>query len=371
MTPELKEYRPKRIVNVHRHVDGPWFWDKYSAHPYVGCFYGCRFCYQRGGFGRTSWPDFDRVIKVKTNAAQLLRKELGRLDKELIVCGDWQEPAEKRYRISRDMLKVILELEFPLLIIERSPLVCRDLDIIREIEAKSWAGAIFSLSNLDPTLKHVFEPKSPGVRFRLKAMERLALAGVKAGAALMPILPLVGDRKDQLEQAVKAIKDHGGSFVLAGGLTMSGAQAQQTLAAYGARDPGLEARLRRLYCWTPDNKPAYAPPEGYGSRLGFTVRELCGKYGLRDRMERPVRPGPLAVNKRVAERLFLKTYDLELEQSAVQRIWAYRKAAWTVDEWPESVAELYRDQGRAGLRQLPGIGTSLAGLMAGWLDRMD
>jgi DNA polymerase/3'-5' exonuclease PolX len=75
----------------------------------------------------------------------------------------------------------------------------------------------------------------------------------------------------------------------------------------------------------------------------------------------------LAVNKRIAERLFLKTYDLELEQAKDYRIWAYRKAAWTVDEWPESVAEIYHAHGEAGLWELPGIGKKLAGEIARWL----
>jgi DNA polymerase/3'-5' exonuclease PolX len=75
----------------------------------------------------------------------------------------------------------------------------------------------------------------------------------------------------------------------------------------------------------------------------------------------------LAINKRVAERLFLKTYDLELEQASQPRIWAYRKAAWTVDEWPESVAGFLASKGEAGLRALPGIGNSIAAEVAGWI----
>jgi DNA polymerase/3'-5' exonuclease PolX len=97
------------------------------------------------------------------------------------------------------------------------------------------------------------------------------------------------------------------------------------------------------------------------------LRELCARHGLLDRMPRYIAPGPLAVNKHIAERLFLKTYDLELEQAKDYRIWAYRKAAWTVDEWPESIAELYEARGEAGLRELPAIGKSLAGEIARWL----
>jgi DNA polymerase/3'-5' exonuclease PolX len=69
----------------------------------------------------------------------------------------------------------------------------------------------------------------------------------------------------------------------------------------------------------------------------------------------------------VAERLFLRTYDLELEQARDYRIWAYRKAAWTVDEWSESVAEIYETQGEAGLRELPKVGGRIAKRIAGWL----
>ena len=71
--------------------------------------------------------------------------------------------------------------------------------------------------------------------------------------------------------------------------------------------------------------------------------------------------------ERIAERLFLKTYDLELEEARDYRIWAYRRAAWTVDEWPEPIGEIYRARGEAGLRELPGIGRSLAGQIGGWL----
>ena len=63
-----------------------------------------------------------------------------------------------------------------------------------------------------------------------------------------------------------------------------------------------------------------------------------------------------------------KTYDLELEEADDYRIWAYRKAAWTVDELAESVADLYDARGEAGLQELPGIGKKLAGQVAQWLQ---
>ena len=202
-------------------------------------------------------------------------------------------------------------------------------------------------------------------------MRELASAGILVGASLMPIFPFVGDSGAQLDDTVRAVKDHGGSFALAGALTMDGVQAQRTLAAARRLDPALEAEWRTLYQWEPGGKLSYGPPGAYNAGLGLLVRELCARHGLADRMPRYVAPGPLAVNKRIAERLFLKTYDLELAQAQSYRIWAYRKAAWAVDECRENIAELYETQGEAGLCELPGIGKSLSARVATWLEEED
>jgi DNA repair photolyase len=363
---EFQEYQARRIVNVHRHVDGPWFWGKYSAHPYVGCRSGCAFCYVRGGryLGRRDPSSFDTAIQVKTNAVELLRAELPRLERDVIACGDWQQPAEDRYRLSRGMLEVVRDMGFPLFIVERSPLLARDLDLLVDINRRAWVGVVFSLSNVDPMLKKAFEPRSPGLKLRLQAMQLLAEAGILVGAALMPIIPIVGDDEHHLQDAVLAIKEHGGVFIMAGGLTMEGVQAERTLSAALDLDPTLEAPWRQLYLWSKGAKPSYSPQSAYNARLGLMVREVCARHGLIDRMPRYIAPGPLAVNKRIAERLFLKTYELELAQAQSYRVWAYRKAAWTVDEWPESIAEVFESLGESGLQQLPGIGKGVAAEIA-------
>jgi len=307
------------------------------------------------------------LIQVKINAVEQLRKELPRLDREVIACGDWQQPAEGRYRLSRGMLEVVRDLGFPLFIAERSPLLTRDLDLLVEINQRAWVGVVLSMSSVDPASRQAFEPRSPGLKCRLQAMEMLASAGILVGTSLMPVLPCVGDDEKHLEDAVRATQAHGGSFVMAGGLTMEGIQAERTLAAARQLDAALEARWRELYHWNAGQKPSYGPPRLYNARLGLLIRELCARHSLMDRMPRYIAPGPLAINKRIAERLFLKTYDLELDQANDYRIWAYRKAAWTVDELHESVSEIYHTRGEAGLCELSGIGKSLAGEIARWL----
>jgi DNA polymerase/3'-5' exonuclease PolX len=91
------------------------------------------------------------------------------------------------------------------------------------------------------------------------------------------------------------------------------------------------------------------------------------RFGLADRMSRYAGTGALAINKRIAEKLFLKMYDLELALASPQRIWAYRKATWPVEECQESLAALYEKQGEAGLRTLPAIGPSIAVEISHWL----
>jgi DNA repair photolyase len=372
MKPDYQEYQARSVLNVHKHVDG-WFYDKYSAHPYVGCAFGCEFCYSREDkylAGRD--PDeFDRLIRVKVNAAEILRRELARQPVDVIVCGDWQLPAERDYGLSRRMLEVVRDFGFPLFIVERSPLLTRDLDLLTEINRRAWVGVVYSISTLDPAVKRAFEPRSPGVKMRLAAMAQLAQAGILVGTALMPVLPVVADDDKHLEEVVVATREHGGRFVLAGGLTMSGPQAARVWHVVDRCFPQARPTYEQLYAgnaYSPSGRYNTDPSAGSGQALARRVRALCQKHGLADRMPRWIEPGPRGVNRWLAERLFHKTYDLELEGADERRLWAYRRAAWTVDEWPTSLAELYASQGLAGLLALPGIGERLARLIAGWLE---
>ena len=364
MKPAYQEYQARKILNVHKHVDG-WFFDKYSAHPYVGCASGCEFCYSREDKyrGGRDPDEFDRVIRVKVNAAELLRRELARQPVDVLACGDWQLPAERDYALLRRMLEVVRDLSFPLFIVERSPLLTRDLDLLTEINRRAWVGVVYSISTLDAAVKRAFEPRSPAVKLRLAAMAQLAQAGILVGTALMPVLPVVADDDKHLEEVIVATREHGGRFVLVGALTMSGPQAARVWGVLDRCFPQARPTYEQLYAGH-----AYGPAGSYSADLARRVRALCAKHGLADRMPRWIEPGPRGVNRWLAERLFNKTYDLELEGADERRLWAYRRAAWTVDEWPTSLAELYAGHGLAGLLALPGIGERLARLIAGWLE---
>ncbi len=369
MALQFEEIQAKKIVNVHKHVDGPWFWTKYSAHPYVGCRSGCEFCYLRGGIylGHRDPESFDTLIQVKMNAVERMRVELGRLQPDVIFAGDWQQPAEDRYLLSRQMLEAVLEAQFPLFIVERSDLLLRDTDLLQAIQDNSWVSVAYSISNVDPDLKAAFEPRSPGLRRRLEAIRFLADSGIPAGVSLMPVIPFLGDDRATLEDTIMAARDYGAEFVIAGGMTMDGVQAERTWAAAGQMDLAIEQQWRELY--NQGGGQSAAGADSYSAKLGRLVRELCAKHGIADRMPRYIPAGPLGVNKHLAERFFLKTYDLELEGAPANQVWTYRKAAWTVDELDESIADIYASRGEFGLQALPEIGKTLAGHIAKWLQR--
>lgn len=353
-------YRPKTILNKHKRADH-WFWTRYSAYPYIGCQHGCEFCYcrERKYAPYDDLSDFAYVIKVKENAPELLRRALTRVPVETVFTGDYQ-PAERRFGVSRRMLEVCLELGFPVFVLERSPTVLRDLDLLTAIHQRARAVVAFSVISTPDSPTHArvqdMERFAPSAEKRFAAMRTLAEAGIPTGTCFMPILPGLCDDDANLEAVVRWTAAHGGSFVLAAGLTLADQQRAYFFDVLRDRFPDLVEPYARLY-----------PPGSYAAagvdprRIGRRLRELCRRYGVRDRIPRPIIPGDKrARNKRIAEALANAAYDLELEEAQSSRVWAYRKAAWAIDDLEQDVGLLYSRLGRRGLESIDDVGPSIA-----------
>jgi DNA repair photolyase len=121
--------------------------------------------------------DFGYFIKVKENAPELLRKALSRLPVAVVATGDYQ-PAEKKFEVSRRMLEVCLDLGFPVSVLERSPLVLRDLDLLKEINQRAPSVVFFSI---------ISAPDSPTCE-RVRQMENLAPRMEKRYAAMLRMI---------------------------------------------------------------------------------------------------------------------------------------------------------------------------------------
>jgi hypothetical protein len=191
-------------------------------------------------------------------------------------------------------------------------------------------------------------------------MERLAKAGILTGTCMMPILPDLCDDDANLQYVVKWTAEHGGQFVLAGGLTLSDQQRDYFLDVLDEGHPGLADRYRTLY---PES--SYGPARSDWRPVALRIKELCEQYGIRDRMPRPIIPGDKrTLNKLVVEALANQSYYMELNGEPQRRVWAYRKAAWAIEDTPQDLGLIYRAMGRKGLESIENVGPKLAQVMA-------
>jgi len=199
------------------------------------------------------------------------------------------------------------------------------------------------------------EHLAPVAEKRFAAMQKLAEAGIPTGTVAMPLLPGLCDDVATLESLAHWTAEHGGGFVIASGLTLSDQQKDYFFKVLGERFPDLLPVYRRLF-----------PLKSYGQAgdswrtIGLQVHEACSKYGIPDRMPRPIIPGEKrALNKRVVEALANEVYGMELNGESDQRVWAYRKVAWAIEDLEQDIGLLYRTMGLKGLQSIPNVGESL------------
>src|SRR5262245_42453343 len=213
--PVQVEYRLEPCRSALNPVRGMPF--KWSLNPYMGCVHRCTFCYVRHFEQRADRPSDDRYgqsIRVKTNVAEVLRGELARAswEHESVALGtatDPYQPAEGRFRLTRECLEALTEARNPFSIVTRGPLVVRDVDVLQEASARVEVDVYFSIPTLDERVWRTTEPGTAPPRSRLAAVRRLAEAGISVGVGMAPILPGLSDRPEQLEAVVRAARGAG------------------------------------------------------------------------------------------------------------------------------------------------------------------
>jgi len=179
----IKEMYAKSILSKSRVFD-------YTVNPYVGCEHGCTYCYarfmKRFTAHREEWGEF---VDAKINAPALLQREIKkkRVGKVWIsgVCDPYQ-PLEKKYELSKSCLEILLKHGWPVTIQTKSPLVLRDIELLRksnEIEVG------LTITTADENVRKIFEPNSPTIKERIETLEKLHSAGVKTFAMIAPLLP--------------------------------------------------------------------------------------------------------------------------------------------------------------------------------------
>jgi len=190
----------KSIVSENNSPDVPF---RYSLNPYRGCEHGCAYCYARNTheyLGFNAGLDFESRILVKHDAAALFRAFLARdgwKPEEIAFSGvtDCYQPAERQYRLTRQCLEVALEFRQPVGIVTKNALICRDLDLLRELAALRLVHANISVTTLDAGLAGRLEPRTSRPLARLRAIELLAATGVPTRIMLAPVIPGLNDEE--------------------------------------------------------------------------------------------------------------------------------------------------------------------------------
>ncbi len=206
------EVFPKTILNK---VDSPDIGLTWSMNPYQGCEHGCIYCYARNTheyWGYSSGMDFEQNILIKKNAPELLRKAFENKKWEagsIMLAGntDIYQPAERKFQITRELLKVFFEFQHPVSMITKNSLIERDLDILTELAKNNLVYVTISLTTLDENLKRVMEPRTASVHSALRTIKRLSDAGIPVNVNVAPIIPGIND--EEIFNVVKAVADAG------------------------------------------------------------------------------------------------------------------------------------------------------------------
>ncbi|MGB3479392.1 MAG: radical SAM protein [bacterium] len=188
----------------------------YAINPYVGCTHKCQYCYavfMKRFSGHTEpWGDF---VDIKTNAPAVLERQLTRLKRRShinfgTVCDAYQ-PIERKYKITRKCLSKLIPYHHSVSILTKSPLVTRDIDLLKQIDDVEVG---FTITTLDPMVRRVFEPGTSPPSQRFQAIEMLNRHGIRTWVFVAPVLPYFTDSQQSITQIIRKTRDAGARHIM-------------------------------------------------------------------------------------------------------------------------------------------------------------
>ncbi|MFD7257028.1 Rv2578c family radical SAM protein [Streptomyces sp. NPDC059874] len=284
-TPEFRgitfhEVRARSIVN---RVPGasrmPFEW---TVNPYRGCSHACVYCFARKTHSYLDLDTglgFDSQIVVKTNAPELLRRELGSRRRPVahIAMGtnvDCYQRAEGRYGLMPGIIEALRDHANPFSILTKGTLILRDLPLLRQAAEVTEVGISVSVGFTDTALWRTVEPGTPSPAARLAAVRTLTDAGIECGVLMAPVIPFLGDAPEQLRETVRAVAESGATSVTPLVLHLRPGAREWFTAWLGEHHPHLVARYERMYAGG-----SYAPT-WYQRQITRQVHELADEFGI-------------------------------------------------------------------------------------------
>jgi DNA repair photolyase len=283
-TPEFRgitfhEIRARSILN---RVPGasrmPFEW---TVNPYRGCSHACVYCFARkthSYLDLDTGQDFDTQIVVKTNAAELLRRELAapRWQGDHVAMGtnvDCYQRAEGRYRLMPGILAALRDHGNPFSILTKGSLILRDLELVRQAARVTDVSIALSVGFLDGELWRSVEPGTPSPQTRLAVCRTLTENGIASGVLMAPVLPFLSDSPEQLRATVRAIAEAGAGSITPLVLHLRPGAREWYMAWLARNHPHLVRRYETMYAGG-----SYAP-KWYQRQITRQVHEFAAEFG--------------------------------------------------------------------------------------------
>jgi DNA repair photolyase len=196
---------------------------RWTVNPYRGCTHACTYCFARPThtyLDLNAREDFEREIVVKVNVPELLRAELARPSwrREHVALGTNTDPyqwVESRYRMMPEVWGALRDARTPGSLVTKSPLVLRDLAVLKELHERAGMSVYLSVPTLDEHWWRATEPHTPSPRARLEAVARLNEAGIPSGVLVAPMIPGINDSPEQVDEILR-LSEEAGAVSVAG-----------------------------------------------------------------------------------------------------------------------------------------------------------
>ncbi|MDD2643051.1 MAG: radical SAM protein [Methanobacteriaceae archaeon] len=294
----FKEKTVKTILNK-RHGPRQLFMEDYSFNIYNGCTFDCSYCYING----SKYAEDTKTYYVKTNANDLLHQQLKNKAKKgeraLFTIGSASDPymeIEKELFMTREFLKIANKFHYPVHIVTKSDLICRDIDILQKINKNSILPmelvdkidekviVSFSFSTVFDDVAKIFEPNAPKPTRRLKSIKKLKDAGFRVGITFMPILPFITDNDKVLRETIKIFKDYNVDYILPSTLTLYGESENDCRYKYLKKVkkfyPEYYDETKKLFESKVKGKYLDYPNKHYQYNLLKKVKNLSKEYNI-------------------------------------------------------------------------------------------
>jgi DNA repair photolyase len=270
----------RSVLNRCTNPSMPFAW---SINPYRGCEFACKYCYARYTHEFMDFHDpidFETKVFAKRSVSQILRRELtpNRIGKSTVAIGtatDPYQPAERQFRVTREILQTLSILEgFSFSITTKSDLILRDLELLKEASKRNELRVNLSLTTLDAKLARLLEPKAPQPDRRFRVLKTLVENGIHAGILMMPLLPGLTTSRKSLEDIISRSSAAGARFLHPGMVFLMPSAQALFFPLLKEKFPHLFDKYRKTF-----GRSAFLPKE-YEQKILIQVEELKRKYGI-------------------------------------------------------------------------------------------